>query len=321
MKPFVKICLIVCGVLALLGFTGIGISLAMGLRPAQLLDLAHYPGDFAEYKLLQDIPDELPDIPDKSDDLPATSHMSDSRPVTHHEFDYVPEISMDLGLCDLTIKTHSKDVISLDVQNAGSSFTFSQSGDRLTLKDDRKTKGFNFLKEALFLTVYLPPQALEKLDIKLGVGDLYTGDLAVNDLDAEVGVGDLILDSLACDTLSLVSGVGDLSVKKLAVSSEAFLESGAGDITVDSYDGPKLDLESGAGDVYVTACGRESDYSYDLDCDLGDLYYPLPAETHHSEHHEKDDSEHHLSVEHSTGRTMNLHCGVGDLTLHFTEED
>ena len=319
MKPFTKICLIVCGVLVLFGFTGIGISLAMGLEPDQLLDLAHYPGKFEEHgipKLPEAAePAELPEI-----EAPAEIFGHPASDLDEcYAFEDVSGIDMDLAICDLTLKSHQKDTVILQVQNSQNSFHFSQDNDRLTLKDDRSTKGLDFQKEALFLTVYLPAQTLEQLDIKVGVGDIHAEDLNIQDLYMESGVGDLDLETLTCETANLISGVGNLTVDRLITSSEASLESGTGDITIDYYDGPDLDLDCGIGDAFVTACGQETDYSYDLNCDLGDLIFRHSQETHHDKQH--NGLGHHLSSEHGADKSLSLHCGAGDITLNFTEED
>lgn len=319
MKPFTRICLIICGVLVLLGFTGIGVSLAMGLEPNQLLDLAHYPGKFEDRRIpkLSEAaePEELPEI-----EAPAEvfDHL-DSDMDECYTFEDIAKIDMDLAICDLTLESHQKDTVILQVQNSQNSFHFSQDNDRLTLTDDRSTQGFNFQKEALFLTVCLPARTLEQMNIKMGVGDIRAEDLNIQDLYMENGVGNLELKTLTCEKANLISGVGSLTVDRLITSSEASLESGTGDITIGYYSGPELDLDCGIGDAFVTACGRETDYSYDLNCDLGDLIVCRSQEAHHDKQH--NGPGHHLSSEHDAGKSLSLHCGAGDITLNFTEED
>ena len=44
MKGFTRFCLILAGALGVIGLAGIGIGMALGARPAQFLDLAHYDG-------------------------------------------------------------------------------------------------------------------------------------------------------------------------------------------------------------------------------------------------------------------------------------
>lgn len=44
MKRFMKFCLLLAAALGVIGVAGIGIGMAMGARPAQFLNLAHYDG-------------------------------------------------------------------------------------------------------------------------------------------------------------------------------------------------------------------------------------------------------------------------------------
>ena len=44
MKRFIKFCLILAAALAVIGVVGIGVGMAMGARPGQFLNLAHYEG-------------------------------------------------------------------------------------------------------------------------------------------------------------------------------------------------------------------------------------------------------------------------------------
>ena len=43
MKPFVKLCIALSGILFILGLIGIGIGISMGATPEQLLSAGHFP--------------------------------------------------------------------------------------------------------------------------------------------------------------------------------------------------------------------------------------------------------------------------------------
>lgn len=64
MKPIVKICLVLSGILFLLGITGVGVGMTMGASPSRILYSEHFPGWFFLH------PDSgLSEIADPFDDL------------------------------------------------------------------------------------------------------------------------------------------------------------------------------------------------------------------------------------------------------------
>lgn len=338
MKAFTRICLILCGVLTLLGFAGIGISIVMGIEPAQILDLAHYPGKYDTHgeELLEDVkelPDSLRDTLEDVKELPGdiqdtlkdirfhSKKASDGSAIGYEEslsFETVSSIFMDLNLCDLTIKKHDGDQILLEITNGQDTFSCQQDGDCLIIKDDRYTSRTDFQEEALFLTVLLPERTYDQLDISIDVGDVRTEELSCQTLNVQTDVGDMVFDTLSLREAALSTGVGDMKIGQITASSQVSLESGTGDLKVDSFDGAELTINCDLGDVDVTACGRESDYNYDLTCDIGDLTL------HHKEAHDNGHHQelgHHLASDHNSDRSLSLYCGFGDLTLTFTEED
>lgn len=271
MKSFTKICLFLSAALAVLGVAGIGVSLAMGLKTEQLLNLAHYPN-----KLIKQEIHTYSDIKPVS---PAGEYM---------EFRNVDEIRLDLSVCELQLAGHAEDYISLEVENAGSTFQCEKDGNKLVIKDDRN--GGDILASAgrgdasLLLTLYLPDKELALLDLSLGVGEVYADALKIKRGKLEIGVGD---------------------------------------ISINYFDGQELEIDCGTGNISVTAIGSDTDYSYDLDCDMGTITInQKSAETygHHTHEETHEGLDNHVESDHDAGRKLEMDCGIGDIELNFEEE-
>lgn len=332
MKAFTKFCLILCAVLVILGVAGIGAGLAMGVRPAQLLDLAHVSGPFQsriaeDIGETEDIPEEIDDMEEVPEDIEdAENFLPDSsskEPDSYYEFDNrINELNFDLTLCDLEIRSHGKDYVALEANNTGTTFQCEQEQYTLTLKDDRNRLLWqDSMDHALSLTLYLPEQTLDDIDIKVGAGSITLNQLAADKIQIKCAVGELEAGELNASDMDIQMGIGEVHVDTLKAGQKCKIDSGTGDITLGRFDGPELDLNCAVGSVSVTASGRASQYDYDLNCTAGEIQMAHPV--HESGHHHENEDGIGCSIktDNNTGRMLNMQCGMGDIALHFTEED
>lgn len=340
MKPITKFFLILCSVLILLGFTGIGVSIAMGVQPAQLLDLAHYPGKFNEQKLeiIDDIEAALGTDTDSS--RPKTSYP-ESDAEEYYEFRDIEQMDFDFNVCTLDIQTHGKDYITLEAQNVSNTFQCRQEENTLFLKDER-----TYLKEkdvreyGLQLKLCVPEKSFKDIDITVDAGNITIGQLsaknmAINggagtflvsalsgdNMDIDIGSGELTVGALSGKDITLDIGVGNLKADSISVSEDCSIDSGTGNVTLNQYDGKNLDISCGVGNVSVLASGKKEHYNYSLDCGVGNirLSHELHTEGHH--HQEHDDLGCHMDIQNNADRDIRIDCGLGDLELNFMEEE
>lgn len=324
MKAFTKFCLICSAVLLILGIAGIGVGFSMGLKPDQLLNLAHFPDTPIPEK-----PDSIEEIEDSTDpeesshpDIAPLSGSNSSGADEYYEFDgRIDTLDFELALCDLKVFVYDKDYIALEASNTGNTFQCIQDGHTLRLEDDRNWLLFqNSMSQALSLKLYLPGRTLANADIRLGTGSLTLDRLSADTMNIKCGTGDLTAGELSGEDIGFQLGVGDLDIDTISASKSCTIESGTGDITLNKYDGANLDLNCAVGDISVTAAGKPEQYNYELNCVAGEIHLHHPDS---ESHHEKEDDTVGclINVDNDAERELFMQCGMGDMKLNFTEED
>ena len=71
------------------------------------------------------------------------------------------------------------------------------------------------------------------------------------------------------------------------------------------------DLESGVGEIIFTAIGNETDYNYDLNCDIGSIVCGEREFTEIGSEYQ---------IENQSDKTMSIECGVGEVNVQFQAE-
>lgn len=107
-------------------------------------------------------------------------------------------------------------------------------------------------------------------------------------LYAEVDAGEIDFAGISAKQLELVSGVGEISVER--ASAEEII------------------LEGGVGELSVTLVGQEADYSYTVNCGIGEV-----------EIGNRSYSGLGTTKEISGGsKTVDINCGIGEVDVDFT---
>ena len=111
-------------------------------------------------------------------------------------------------------------------------------------------------------------------------------------------------------TIDLEIGASKASASGLA-ADELIIEVGAGSAEFTELDVQTLDAEVGVGELTVEAVGKESDYSYSLECgigtvSIGDNTYSGVGTSHNIE-------------QPSATRFIDIECGIGKVEIEFTE--
>lgn len=137
-------------------------------------------------------------------------------------------------------------------------------------------------------------------------------------LKANIGIGNqngkiviVIPKDMAFEEVDLELGAGLANVTGLNANS-VDIEVGAGQMNITGLDAQKISAETGTGKLYAELVGKETDYSYNLECGIGQLkvgnssYSGLGAEQNIS----------------NTGATrrLDLECGIGELQIEFQEQ-
>ncbi|MDE7320490.1 MAG: DUF4097 family beta strand repeat-containing protein [Lachnospiraceae bacterium] len=336
MKPILKICMMISSVLFAAGIACIGIGIAMGVTPAQLVHAGHYPGSSlirsgldeitSEVPLLpelsgisEDVPDDLPDRLDETENLSGTNSSGAEE---YYEFQNIQELELELSLCSLNIDRHDKDFIAVEADNVQNYFRCRQEGDTLSLKDDRPHSARqNSRKNELRLTLYLPDQIFREVSVEMEVGEILLDALAADEVEITNGVGNITIGTLKGADLSVHTGVGEFLADRIQADREADIRVDTGNITLAQFDGNSLELECAVGNAEVTAAGSELDYNYTLDAALGSIFLNSRQQNNYGHDHDShDDWEHHLDIHHGADRRISINCSLGNATLNFMEE-
>lgn len=110
-------------------------------------------------------------------------------------------------------------------------------------------------------------------------------------IDLEIGASEASASGLTADALIIEVGAGSAEFTELNVQT--------------------LDIEVGVGELTVEAVGKESDYSYSVECgigtvSIGDNTYSGVGTSHDIE-------------QPSATRFIDIECGIGEVEIEFTE--
>lgn len=137
-------------------------------------------------------------------------------------------------------------------------------------------------------------------------------------LNANIGIGNkdgkiviVIPNDMTFSEVDLELGAGLAEITGL-IAKNVDIEVGAGQMNITGLDAQKINAETGTGKLYAELVGKETDYSYNLECGIGQLkvgnstYSGLGAEQ-------------NISNSGAT-RFLDLECGIGELQIEFQEQ-
>ena len=278
MKQITKICLIAAAVAAVLGLLGVGVGIAMGVTKEDVLDSAHV--EIPREECWEDT-GEAHAFPEETQEAPENGMLFGNASVR--------KFKLDMGAGEVQIHTYEGEKIL--VTGDTGQLTCEENGEEVSLKYHRK-----HYTEPMELQVYLPAWGLTEIDLEFGAADVYIEALEGEDISISIGAGNLEADSI-----------------KAARSAE--LEVGTGAISVGYLEGTDLDFDCGIGSLEMVLQGKQSDYTYTLDCGVGtinlgrDSYSGLGRET-------RIDT----SAQSGIAKYVEADCGIGEITIEFEEE-
>lgn len=121
----------------------------------------------------------------------------------------------------------------------------------------------------------------------------------------------VIPKNMTFNEVDLELGAGVAEVIGL-VANEVDIEVGAGEMKISNLDVKNMNAEVGTGRLYAELVEKESDYSYNLECGIGELkigdntYSGLGTEQ--------------AITNPNTTRFLNLECGIGEIQIEFQEQ-
>lgn len=297
MKPFAKICMIIAVIAAVLGLVGIGAGMALGASPDEFLNISiretHRvlkPGneDFVEVFGVNSADENAVIV------SPETASVANGNPGLVFGDEHTKGLEFELKAGTIQFYLYEGDDIILaaeDLNEVSRYFKVEVEGDEVSIEDTRK-----HFTEPWQLQMYLPDRNFRDIDLDLGAAEVY-------------------IEALKADAVSIDLGAGNLEVDRIEAGTSADLDVGAGAMVVAWLEGKELDLDCGIGSMEVLLPGKESDYTYTMDCGAGTIhlaersYSGLGRET-------KIDN----SARGEVTKYVDVDCGIGEIVVVFEEE-
>lgn len=139
------------------------------------------------------------------------------------------------------------------------------------------------------LTIYIPMDYNESLDVKNSSGNLSLSDLTLDAMDLDLSSGDIDADKLNFEKGIVKSSSGNIDLSNLECASLT-INSHSGDLTLDNFKGElngksnsgnvfigykklnaNIDYEATSGDIIVDFNNSEIDAIFDLKCSSGNV--------------------------------------------------
>lgn len=280
MNKFAKVALIIAAVLAGLGILFCGISSILGLRFGTIREMARN-GEFSIGGWYFDDEDYYDEDYYDWDEWSANSVVSteSSGDITSSTASFpvesVKNLKIDIGLAKLHLEESSDVSVITVTLNRGYEkyYECSMDGDTLNIKYNKKNYN-GFTDRRSEIAVYIP-KGMSFTDIAMDIGateaSFDVDGISCENLMINVGAGTLDADGLT------VTGMTDIMIGAGAVDfdegiyGDVKLDCGMGKLTMSGIVKGDLTARCGMGSMELDLDGRETDYNYDLSCEMGEL--------------------------------------------------
>lgn len=232
--------------------------------------------------------------------------------------DSIKELDVKVGACRVEIQEGDGFVVEgIEVVEGG--FTYVLSGEKLTVTYEPKNVteinlfGFRISsgksnQEAKIILTVPKNVILDRVTMEYGAADINAESINTRDLSLTVGAGAMKIKQLFADTSAKINvGAGSLVINNAEVANVS-IDCGVGETTLEGKITGRSKVKCGVGEVTLSVNGKESDYTGDLKCGLGEV---------------KCGSE---KISGSGSRTygfsnaeniLDVDCGVGEVTVKF----
>lgn len=203
----------------------------------------------------------------------------------------IHEIDVQLSGGDFQILESDTDTIRLETSNISSKLKFNyyvEDGELVI-----ETRGGLRKNGQGTVYLFLPKgYELNEASIEVGAGNLYIADISAGSLDVEVG-----------------AGKGEIKNYR---AGEADFKCGAGLLTLSGRPEWELNVECEIGEIIANVEGSQNDYSYYIKFGVGEVNV---GEARYTGLGYKE------TIRHNTGKEMSIDCGIGRVTVNFSNSN
>ena len=319
MKNFTKAALTIVLVLVLLGSALCAVGMGIGFTFSDFWGQVE-AGEFSIGPIKR-----IPFIRYGNNDFDWDDWDMDWNGEEHEDFTFpwkdVKKIEMDLDYSGVKI-VEGDENINLRVGYRSKTHKYQvkakMSGNTLKIEGKSNGFGYNWKNDSARVILEVPAKLMEQVrldefSIEQGRGTLLVEiPLTAKKISISVGAGECeVLEKLAAqDKMSVEVDAGTISLQELE-TEELEINGGVGEFTAELIRAEKIDIEGGVGSVEVTVAGRESDYSYDIECGVGSVAVG------DSDYSGLGSSK---SIENPGNKEIQIECGVGNVEVSFEDE-
>ncbi|MEG0963264.1 MAG: DUF4097 family beta strand repeat-containing protein [Lachnospiraceae bacterium] len=252
-----------------------------------------------------------------------TYDTSNWKEAVTQRYDFSPEecstvenFTMDVSYGEVNIEENENTQgISVEVEyrkaNHRSEMIAALEGNTLKINETENHHDRN--KDTLVITVQIPKdKVFQTIDLKQDAGSIMV-DVPLNakniSLNVSAGECDVYQILTASEKLQANVEAGEIDLNKIKAGTME-LKAGIGDITVEEANADQVMIDTGIGSVDTVMEGKETDYSYKIDCGVGDVevgsnQYSTLGST--------------KNVRNDGKKKMDISCGVGEVSVDFTK--
>lgn len=310
MKRFTKIALIVSLVLVILGAVCCAVSLGTGFNFSEFRNevmAGKYSIGFPFVSFHSDF---------NWDDDQAEWQAS-SGDTFSFECSDIDSLDMDVYYGDLNIVQTTGNDICVEVEyrkeDSKRRVNVSADGKTLVIKETGSKKSIH--NDSTRITIQIPEEMSQRqwkeIELCQSAGNVYIDTpLTAKNIEIEVDAGECISyhKLTASKELSVDVGAGNMELHELEAESIE-MDAGIGSLITGEIIAEKIDISCGIGSITTVASGAESDYSYDIECGIGNV--EIGKKQYSGSSFVSEDSS-------SDDREIAVECGIGEVQVKFS---
>lgn len=182
----------------------------------------------------------------------------------------IANLDMNVGDCEFYIAVSWDGQFRLEAQNAD---TLQADVEDKTLHIDfpqGKKNSWHHSKTGT-IVLYVPQNfVFGSAEIELGAGFMNLEQLYAQEVKIEVGAGQIHIGEMECRKAGLYIGAGEICAERMAVG-ELEASVGMGNLILNGSISDDSVLECGMGNITLNLSNNEKDFSYKIDCSLGNI--------------------------------------------------
>lgn len=279
MKKFIKTLGIVCAVCAVLGIVLIAIGIINGGRRIIESDLKS--NNLAVYFN----PD---DWFDDEDDNNMSSIESEDMVKLNKEEHQIHSMSVNAKYGEVKVIQWEEDYFGIENHGKLLKTKYDVKEGILSVSVSGKVGIFHHNIGKIY--IYIPKDTLNSMELSVGAGELECSSITVENMKIDVGAGEAQINYSQFGQCDIDVGLGELDMENTTVNS--------------------MDVDCGMGEVKAELNNRYDEFDYVLkvgagEIELGSQKYEGISRT--------------LDIANNTGRTMDIDCGMGEVTVKFSK--